>query len=813
MTQFTTYVNSFPRQAVSKREKNEEWRQQCVDAGLKITSDSGTSRRSSSKNKSRNYKLYNGIFDKSDMEFELHPISGKNLSFPATLQYRDIASPIFNLLFGEEYKRGTKFIVRGTDDEIHSSKEKAKKDAIISMLDQLVKAQNPQQQENSQQNVQTPEELEKYYNYSYEDIRESIATKILRYLYKNLNIDKEFQTAWEDALLAGEELFSVDIVANEPVAIRENPLELSYLLAPNSFIMDDADLIVKKTFMPIGKIIDNFYTSLTPAQIQELEAFHDDRLFLGDSSFVLPGKEFVKGEEELPFSGQGDIGGYIDHEGNLSVIRVVWKSRKKIGFLTYIDELGTEQEDVVSEDYKPDKNNPDESIEWTWINEYWEGTKIGDKIYINMGPRPHQFRKMDNISYCRSGFIGTIYNANNSQAISLMDRLVPWIYLYVTLWYRTELLIAANQGKIALIDVSLIPDGWEVEKWIYYASVMKFGFVDSFNEGKKGQATGKLAGSISTQNKVLDLETGNAIQGHISLLQYVEDRLSELSGVTKQRKGAIAEREAVGNVEKTIVQSSHITEKWFQIHNWTKQRVLETLIEAAKEAWKGKSKKLQYVADDMATIFFEVDGNEFVNSEFGVFVTDSSKDQEALQSLKQLTQVALQSEKIEFSDVVDLYLSDSLSDIKNKLKDSERKKSEAQQEAVMADVQEKRDLLQKEYDLKIDEMNRDDINKEKDRISKEEIAIIQLDSKEYIADRNRDGIPDNSEFDREGEQALALEREKFANQKYIEERKANLEDRKLRLSSEKQKSDERLKEKALVISKKQKTQQKPKKKK
>ena len=108
MTQFTTYVNSFPRQAVSKREKNEEWRQQCVDAGLKITSDSGTSRRSSSKNKSRNYKLYNGIFDKSDMEFELHPISGKNLSFPATLQYRDIASPIFNLLFGEEYKRGTK---------------------------------------------------------------------------------------------------------------------------------------------------------------------------------------------------------------------------------------------------------------------------------------------------------------------------------------------------------------------------------------------------------------------------------------------------------------------------------------------------------------------------------------------------------------------------------------------------------------------------------------------------------------------------------------------------------------------------------
>ena len=80
--------------------------------------------------------------------------------------------------------------------------------------------------------------------------------------------------------------------------------------------------------------------------------------------------------------------------------------------------------------------------------------------------------------------------------------------------------------------MSLVPDGWEVEKWMYYAQSMKFGFVDSFNEGKKGQSTGKLAGNISTQNKVLDMETGNYIQQHVQLLDFVEQKIYTLSGVT-----------------------------------------------------------------------------------------------------------------------------------------------------------------------------------------------------------------------------------------------------------------------------------------
>ena len=218
---------------------------------------------------------------------------------------------------------------------------------------------------------------------------------------------------------------------------------------------------------------------------------------------------------------------------------------------------------------------------------------------MNVRPKQQQFRRMDNLSVCKSGYVGTIYNANNSQSVSLMDRLVPWVYLYITLWYRLELAISANQGKIALIDLSLIPDGWEVEKWMYYAQSMKFGFVDSLNEGKKGQSTGKLAGNISTQNKVLDMETGNYIQQHTQLLEFVESKVQSLSGVTRQRLGSISSSELVGTTERAVQQSSHITEKWYDIHNNTKVRVLQTLVDVAKDVYKGKTKKFQYVTDNL----------------------------------------------------------------------------------------------------------------------------------------------------------------------------------------------------------------------
>jgi len=735
----------FPRQKLSRRKKTQKWGEECIEAALGLIGIYDHTRRSSRFKKKRNYDLYNGQFDKKDLEYVTDPLGlGGAAELPATLQYYDIVSPIFNLLFGEESKRKFSYVVRSVNEDAISSKEEEMQNAVVEMFTGLI---NQARESAGQENPEaTPEQLaqsipdhlkrlEKYFSYDFQDMNESVAHNLLTFLEKDLDLKTMFRKGWEDALIAGEEIYHVEQIAQEPSARRVNPLEFYCLLPHNSDYVDDADVIVEDTFMSLNSIIDNYYEDLTPAQIDKLEKEQGMRGDMSSQSMLnYPSPEKLFIQDLDPNQGtEGDVFNYYDQDGNIRVTKITWKSMRKIGKLTYVDELGAPQETIVNENYKVDD---EEIIEYMWVNEYWEGTKIGENTYINIRPKGQQFRRMDNLSVCKSGYVGTVYNANNSQSVSLMDRLVPWVYLYITLWYRLELAISSNQGKIALIDLSLVPDGWEVEKWMYYAQSMKFGFVDSFNEGKKGQSTGKLAGNISTQNKVLDMETGNYIQQHTQLLEFVESKVQSLSGVTRQRLGSITSSELVGTTERAVQQSSHITEKWYEIHNHTKVRVLQTLLDVSKDVYRGKTKKFQYVTDSLATMTFNLMGEEFGYSEYGVFVSNSAQDLQALEALKSLTQAALQNDKMSISDVISIYNSSSLSDIRNKIEASEKEADEKNMQMQQMQMQQAQqaqaaqsELEMAKLQLEQDKQDREDNRNSEDNKTKIEIARMNNEAK------------------------------------------------------------------------------------
>tara|TARA_R100000329_G_scaffold113671_1_gene93289 strand:+ start:496 stop:2739 length:2244 start_codon:yes stop_codon:yes gene_type:complete len=737
----------FPRQKLSRRKKTQKWGEECIESALGLIGIYDHTRRSSRFKKKRNYDLYNGQFDKKDLEYVTDPLGlGGVAELPATLQYYDIVSPIFNLLFGEEAKRKFSYVVRSVNEDAITSKEEEMQNAVVDMFAGLI---NQYRDQASQQNPQaSPEQLsnsipenlkrlEKYFSYDFQDMNESVAHKLLSFLERDLDLKTMFRTGWEDALIAGEEIYNIEQVAQEPSARRVNPLEFYCLLPHNSDYVDDAEVIVEDTFMSLNTIIDNYYEDLTPAQIDKLEKEQGMRGSMDSQSILnYPTPEKLYIQDLDPDAGSdSNLFNYYDQDGNIRVTKITWKSMRKIGKLTYIDELGLRQETIVNESYKLDQEAGEE-IEYMWVNEYWEGTKIGESTYVNIRPKRQQFRRMDNLSVCKSGYVGTVYNANNSQSVSLMDRLVPWVYLYITLWYRLELAISANQGKIALIDLSLVPDGWEVEKWMYYAQSMKFGFVDSFNEGKKGQSTGKLAGNISTQNKVLDMETGNYIQQHIQLLEFVESKVQSLSGVTRQRLGSITSSELVGTTERAVQQSSHITEKWYEIHNHTKVRVLQTLLDVAKDVYKGKTKKFQYVTDNLATMTFNLIGDKFGYSEYGVFVSNSTQDLQALEALKSLTQASLQNDKMSISDVISIYNSSSLSDIRNKIEQSEKEAEQRSMQMQEMQLQQAREQQQAQQEMEMAKLkfeqekeNREDARNTEDNRTKLEIAKMNNESK------------------------------------------------------------------------------------
>ena len=336
-----------------------------------------------------------------------------------------------------------------------------------------------------------------------------------------------------------------------------------------------------------------------------------------------------------------------------------------------------------------------------------------------------------------------------------MDRMKPYQYLYNVFMYRTELAFAKSKGKISVMDVSRIPEGWEMDKWMYYAEILGWAVEDPFKESNKGASQGKLAGQMNQNSKVLDLEMGSYIQQHVMMLDFIKRELGEIAGVNQQRQGQIENRETVGGVERAVTQSSHITEKWFMVHDNTKLRVIETLLETAKYAWRNKNEKLQYISDEMSSVITDIDGQQFNEADYGIMISNSTQDAELVAAMKQLAQAGLQNDKINFSGLMDIYMSDSMSSMRRKIEQYEEDTIKMQQEQQQQQVQAQQEAVQAQMADK--QAEREQRFKEKVLDSETKIAVAEIG-----AESSAGGINDPTD------QLLAIEKLKL-DQKKVEE--------------------------------------------
>lgn len=727
-----------PRQKVTRNVKlTNEWKYHCVDGVIASTKSRDSNRRRSVTERKRNYDLFNNKIDITHFEYVTNPFNlnkdGSNkFQLPATLQPYDILFPIFNVLLGEEAKRFFNPLVVVVNESAISEKESQRKQLVMQHLMQFL------QIDPNDPNAPKPEEFLNHMTSSIKDEREILAQHMLSYYKRKEKLPDVFAKGFKDWLIAGEEIYTVDSYNGDLSVRRVNPLQIWFVVHENTEEIDNADRILEINYMTVHEVIDEFYDYLTPEQIDDLEAYYP---------MGLPGNQVINPltikEVETIYHFQNQEN-FIDR---IPVYRVRWKSFRKVGNWYYIDpQTGEEVCELVDEIFEWDKKDPNQRVEWFWINEYWEGVRIGEDMYIDdlIRPRKHQYRSMDSLSECKSGYIGNMCSATNSQSTSLMDRLLPWVYLYFIIWYDTELALATNMGKIALLDVSMIPDGWEMEKWMYYARAMRIGFVNSLNEGNR--RLGLSGQNHSTQNKELNLEMGNYIQFNITLLQEIERKIQNTAGVPPQRLGAISSQELVGNVEKSLVQSSLVTEDLFRLHNGIKLRVCDAIIEVAKDLYKEGNKSLQYVSDDMTTMMFRVEGEKFNSADYGTFVSDAIKDQETYAAFKEHIKFALQNDQMAFHQIADIYSSDSIAEIKTRLKKyHDDQAAQAQQNAQAEQQLKEQELQQKEahfqQDLELRKYISDSSNQ-----TKIQTAEINVYSRQMDLDLNQNAIPDPMEI-------------------------------------------------------------------
>ena len=693
-------TNTFPAQRLPYHRKNREWRKRHLDWASNRSYATDNAVRKSVRHKKINFDLLNGKVNTEDMETILNPDSIKADYIAKKVQHYPIMNSKLNVLIGEEMKRAFDYRVIVTNPLAITQKEQSKKDELFKRLQELIMNSGKSEEEIQKELT----EMSEYFTYDWQDLREIRANQLLNHYYKELDLKSKFSKGFVNALAVGEEFYQCDIVQNEPVFEILNPLKLRVFMSGYSSKIEDADVIIYEDYWSPGRIIDVFYDVLSEEDLKKLDEYSpynstdDMDNYTSSNKFVRVDDLNDLGEVFSPEDFDNIISSSTnpyDGEGNIRVIRVYWKSKRKIKKVKSYDELtGEEKYDFYPETYKIDKTRGEEE-EIFWINEAWEGTKIGKDIYLNMRPRRVQYNRLSNPSRCHFGIVGSLYNINESKPYSLVDMMKPYNYLYDAIKERLNIAIAANWGKIVKLDLAQIPKGWDVNKWLYFAKINKMAVMDSFKEGNIGAAKGKLAGNLNNNsNGVIDAETGNNIQQNINLLEFIKLEMSEVVGISRQREGQISNRETVGGVERATLQSSHITEWLFNTHDDVKKRALECLLETAKLAIRDKSKKFQYILSDYSTTMVEIDGDEFAEADYGLLI-DNSNSTEIRDQLTQLAHAGLQTQMLSFSTVMKIFNNNnSISSIQRLIEKDEQAMQERSEQASQQKMQEQQMILE-----------------------------------------------------------------------------------------------------------------------
>lgn len=685
-------IGGFPPQQLSFNRKNKSWRKKNVDFGDDHSILNYHLARKSVYQMKIDYDLINGNIHMEDMKRYVNPYDLDASFIPDSVQHYPIINSKLEVLRGEETDRVFDYRVVVTNPNAISEMEEAKNKQINEKLQALI---SDEQQDENQFNREL-ENMSDYFQYEYQDKREQRANELLNHYVRELSIDQLFNKGFVDAYTVGEEIYQCDIVGGEPTVTKLDPMKVRIIKSGSSNKIEDADMIVIEDYWSPGKVIDTFYDQLQDKDIKAIEEGTGNGLYGAVDSManVDPRYGFIPRIDTDgvvdnsidPYALFDDTYNYsllpYDPNGNVRVLRVYWKSRRKIKKVkSYDPETGEEQFNFYPENYIIDETLGEEEQTF-WVNEAWEGTKIGKDIYVNMRPRPVQYNRLSNPSRCHFGIVGSIYNINSDEPYSLIDRVKPYAYLYDIIHDKLNKEIAKNPGKIIRLDFAKVPKGWDIDKWLYYMKVNGIAVEDSFKEGNVGMATGKLAGAMNNASSgVIDATLGNDIQGYINLLAWIDSQIGQMIGISKQREGQISNRETVGGVERATLQSSAITKWLFFIHDDVKKRVLECLLETAKIAMRGRKEKFNYITSDGAKKLVEIDGDEFSENDYGLVVDNSNGIQELNQKLDTLAQAALQNQALNFSTIMKLYTTTSLQDKQRMIEIYEKRaKEEAQQQ-------------------------------------------------------------------------------------------------------------------------------------
>jgi len=784
------YLNIFPDQfKTDKQKKDDSW--------VKNTMDYFANRGYAEYIKNRdtfvkNYDLMKGILRKEDFLIDEPDVKSftdmlqADLELPAYVKHYSIITTPVNELVGEISKRPDTFRVKAFDDDSQAQELQFKTDTLKAYVINQVKQQVVAKaaiagEELSMDDVdqitldQVKDQLD-----SYTSVAEKWANHILTSQKAEFNLKEKSEDAFRDLLISAREFYHIyednsKLGFNIEVA---NPKNTWFLTTPDRKYISDPTGRAQGAYaagtvevMELSQIIETF-PDLTKDEIDHLRSSLQDYGLINVRESNLGNPEAVPGndsvmydtydplvlqtrmiiESEMKENNDG-LRDFLGLTSNVSafgykyvVVRSYWISKKKIGKLIYLDELDNEQTVLVDETYKSGDVPSEQSLEWGWVNQWYQGVKIGPDIYH---VKPYKL-----LNYCP--IIGTTYEVKNTEARSLVDLMKPFQVIYNVCMNQLYKLLEKEVGKVQLMSLRHIPvpkdgdaqdalDMWEME-----ARERGVVFIDDSPENLKGP-------SSFNQFTSLDLTRTQEIQARYTLAQQMKIECWELIGMSKQRMGSVAASETATGTNTALQQSYSQTEPLFVAHEYVMGQLYQSIIDAALYVESAKPQStLSYITNEGESAFVQVNGNDLKLRDLKVFLTNRPEDTQMFNELRGLSQAIIQNGGTLY-DVIELYSTKSMREMKKTFKDLRDRQVEQQQQQMQLQQQEQEQRsqiaqaqLQEATRLAQEKIANDNLNNELDRINKKEIAMINAMSKEggASADLDDSGTPDALEIEK-----------------------------------------------------------------
>jgi hypothetical protein len=767
-----TLRSGFPAQKILSKYKTLDWAKQNINAAINQSSDTGKFGRTTKAEKHELYDIVNGIFVKDRFKYLTNPTNIKDKEMaefggmPTILRLHNIIRPKLELLRGEEAKRPFSYVVIGDSGEIINDRVRAKQEDILKSLQAMLQGQEVDLAE-----------IDKKHKVLGSDLRERNVAKIIEKVWREQNLKQKFSKGFYHATTVAEEIYYVTKNKGKVEVRVVNPLYFDFDKNPDLDNIEDGNWAREEREMSASSIIDEF--DLTEQQISDLDT---GKAMADMNPMNLPGNYMnsitlenhydesgaVIGEEWVNY---GKPGSYdyqstpnsTNSSRKYKVNTVVWASLRRISFLTYFDENGEAQTTTIEDDsfkLTPEQKQLGWTLEHEWIKDIWKGTKIGGNIFTDVGPLENQTGKLP--------YIGYIYNNINSRSQSLVQMVEAHQYTYMEIWYKLMMELAKAKGKKIILDSAQMPSEMDASKWLYYYDILGIVWINSMEEGREGDPGSRAS---FNQFQMLDQSITSSVNNYILMLDKVERMIGDVLGVSAQREGAIGSNETVGGVERSVNQSSLITEPFFIQHNEVKKRVIQQVIDVAQLCILEDDSPMQLMVDDAYRELVMVDSQKILDSTYKVEVSDASEDYAMVEKLKSLAQVALQTESASLSSLAKLYKSKSANEIISEFRRWEEDKQEREQ-AVQQQQQEleKQRIEAEEKRYKEDleyKITKDALDRERDV----QVATINsLRGKDGPSDMNMNGIPDPIETGK-----LALEQQKAGTQQLLDQMKIEID--------------------------------------